>query len=576
MNKNLTLIIILIIGFFVSFLSSGLMFKYELDEVEKTFEEKTIVSTESTRSMLHNLVVVDERLRFLFQVTEEVTDEDFMVLSRTVFSQFPYVKEVVYAPRVQRRNLKTEEEKIQRKGYTGFKYRSFSGNQKMQSRYDRIIYPVKLIQPYTPYTSVWLGRDLLTFKPADAVIQKLSNSQKMQIVAPLKGESTIFYAFSAVSFADDSKKNRQLDFENVFGLLAYELDFIALLRASDIEGVSRELFLNEQVILKHNTKNESDFFMLEHEESFLFEGQTLKVHYQFTHPIDSIDFRIPVLALLLGSLLTILIFFGVKNALERQKILKDQHDVIERKVNEKTELLESQSEAMKLAFDHQLAVTKELESFSYSISHDLRAPLRSISGFANMLREDYGDQLDSTGNDLLSRVERGAGKMNLLIDDLLSLSKISRQEFNATSFSMTDLVNQQAEELCDTLSAKNTRFTVDSDLTAVGDRNLVRIVLNNLLGNAIKYSAKVGSPSVEFGSFEKENKTVYFVKDNGVGFDMTYANKLFVAFQRLHGEDFDGTGIGLATVQRVINRHGGSIWAESELGKGAAFYFTLS
>jgi PAS domain S-box-containing protein len=222
------------------------------------------------------------------------------------------------------------------------------------------------------------------------------------------------------------------------------------------------------------------------------------------------------------------------------------------------------------------ATNKELEAFAYSVSHDLRAPLRSIDGFSQMLLEDYADRLDSEGKDYIRRVRSGSQRMARLIDDLLNLSRVTRGEMRSETIDLSDLVETIAVELKQSQPERDVELIIAPNLMARGDRRLMKVVLDNLLGNAWKFSRKRRRTRIEFGYAETNGHQAYFVRDNGVGFDMAYAGKLFGAFQRLHSQnEFDGTGIGLATVQRIIHRHGGNIWAESTVGKGATFYFTL-
>lgn len=226
----------------------------------------------------------------------------------------------------------------------------------------------------------------------------------------------------------------------------------------------------------------------------------------------------------------------------------------------------------------QLAATnKELEAFSYSVSHDLRSPLRSIDGFSQALLEDYYDKLDETGQDYLHRLRGASQKMGELIDGLLKLSRLTRSEMRPEMVDLSALASEIAARLHETQPERRVEFIISRGLTANGDRQLLRVLLENLLGNAWKFTLKSPQARIEFGKSRNGDKKTYYVRDNGIGFDMTYADKLFGAFQRLHEEtEFPGTGIGLATVQRVINRHGGTVWAEGDPGKGATFYFTLN
>jgi len=223
------------------------------------------------------------------------------------------------------------------------------------------------------------------------------------------------------------------------------------------------------------------------------------------------------------------------------------------------------------------ATNKELESFSYSVSHDLRSPLRSIDGFSQALLEDYSARLDETGQEYLNRLRSSSQKMGELIDGLLKLSHLTRSEMHLEKVDLSALAEEISARLRETHTNRQTKFLIDSGLNVDGDPQMLRVLLENLLGNAWKFTRKTPRALIEFGSTANGARKTFFIKDNGAGFDMAYKDKLFSAFQRLHDTaDFPGTGIGLATVQRIINRHGGSIRAEGAVGKGAAFYFTLS
>lgn len=221
-------------------------------------------------------------------------------------------------------------------------------------------------------------------------------------------------------------------------------------------------------------------------------------------------------------------------------------------------------------------VNKELESFSYSVSHDLRAPLRAIDGFSQAVLEDNANQMDAESSDNLERVRRGAQRMSGLIDDLLQLSRVTRHEIRHEKVDLSILATTVLSKLEESEPDRKVDQLIAREISVHGDSHLLELVLDNLLGNAWKYTSKTADPRIEFGVTQQDGDCVYFVKDNGAGFNMKYADKLFGAFQRLHKEeDYPGTGIGLATVQRIIHRHGGRIWAEAEQGKGATFYFTV-
>lgn len=238
------------------------------------------------------------------------------------------------------------------------------------------------------------------------------------------------------------------------------------------------------------------------------------------------------------------------------------NDELEEKVNQRTEQLE--------------VLNKELESFTYSVSHDLRAPLRIIDGFSHIILEDYGDKLDASGKKNLTVIVNNAKRMGMLIDDLLNFSKIGKTPVRIADVNMNTLVSDVLEELSLSKIQIPTGLHVDDLKSARGDNALLKQVWINLISNAIKYSSKKENPAISIGSYEENKRTVYFVKDNGAGFDMQYVHKLFGVFQRLHKlEEFTGTGVGLALVQRIILRHEGTVWAEGKLNEGATFYFSL-
>jgi PAS domain S-box-containing protein len=265
-------------------------------------------------------------------------------------------------------------------------------------------------------------------------------------------------------------------------------------------------------------------------------------------------------------------------SMERNKLQNMQmaafnilEDLQEEKVKLKTEATERERAEAKLE-----TANKELEAFSYSVSHDLRAPLRGVDGFSQALLEDYSDKLDDQGKQYLKYVREASQQMAQLIDDLLNLSRMSRGEIYRKEIDLSSLVASTLETIRKSNPEKKTEFVIEPGLIVNADQRLLRIALENLLGNAWKFTSKRQISKIEFGMTEQNNKNVYFVRDNGAGFDMIYAKKLFGAFQRLHSaNEFPGTGIGLATVRRIIHRHGGEIWAESEVDKGATFYFTL-
>jgi len=223
------------------------------------------------------------------------------------------------------------------------------------------------------------------------------------------------------------------------------------------------------------------------------------------------------------------------------------------------------------------AANKELEAFSYSVSHDLRAPLRTIDGYTRLLGTEYASALPSEATVYLGNIREGSKRMNQLIMDLLALSRVTRHTLKYQTVNLSNVAQAIAHDLQRSDPQREVEFVVSKGLTANGDAGLLQIALQNLLENAWKFTSRREHARIEFGLLTSpDGRDAYFVRDNGAGFDMAYAEKLFGAFQRLHTEaEFEGTGIGLATVQRIIHRHGGKTWAEGQVGQGATFYFTL-
>lgn len=246
----------------------------------------------------------------------------------------------------------------------------------------------------------------------------------------------------------------------------------------------------------------------------------------------------------------------------RDAALQSAQSELEQRVEERTAQLRTSN--------------RELEAFSYSVSHDLRGPLEIISNMGFIVLSEYGNRLDADGRDSLERIRHAAERMSQLIDDMLNLARVTKAEMHRERIDLSAMVRQIEQDLLRRKPQQRVEFVTAGDAVIYADPPLLRVVMENLLGNALKYSSKKDSARIEFGSGQRDGKTYYYVKDNGAGFDMRGASRLFQPFQRLHPvSEFPGTGVGLATVQRIIQKHGGEVWAEGTVGQGATFYFTL-
>ncbi|QPF76794.1 HAMP domain-containing protein [Roseateles sp. DAIF2] len=253
---------------------------------------------------------------------------------------------------------------------------------------------------------------------------------------------------------------------------------------------------------------------------------------------------------------------------------RDELGEMARHFDAMTQVLRDSFARLELSNRELSALNKELEAFSYSVSHDLRGPLRSMDGFSLALLEDYGDQLDEEGKDSLQRIRAASQRMGRLIDELLGLSRVTRVELSIRAVDLSAMVREIAAGLAQTQPQRRVRWEIEDGVTVQGDRALLQIALQNLLDNAWKFTGKTERATIRFGAQQRDGEPVYFVADNGAGFDMAYVDRLFGAFQRLHHEnEYPGTGVGLAIVQRVFRRHGWPLWVQASPGQGATFYF---
>jgi signal transduction histidine kinase len=256
--------------------------------------------------------------------------------------------------------------------------------------------------------------------------------------------------------------------------------------------------------------------------------------------------------------------------------LRDETGDLEEMVMQREQALRASEDEVRRRLVQMSALYRELEAFSYSVSHDLRGPLRAITGFSDALLEDYADALMPEAREYLQRINANSHKMGELMNSMLKLSKLSRADMLLTDIDMTDAALRVTHELRALHPSRDVAFQVEPDLVARADPELIKVLLTNLLGNAWKFTRDAVHPAVSFSQSQMNGEPVFVIRDNGIGFETAYADKLFKPFQRLHHrDDIEGSGIGLAIVQRIVNRHGGRVWAEAQPGEGATIYFTL-
>jgi hypothetical protein len=383
-----------------------------------------------------------------------------------------------------------------------------------------------------------------------------------------------------VSFVDITKQQlaykKLQDSENKFRSILENLPAVVFLKGMD----SRYLFINkhwEEIfhVRKEDIIGKSDYEIFSNEMAdavLLNDAKVIEANSPLTfeefvphddgllHTYISTKFPLHDVS---GEIEAICgIAMDITERVQAEQELAIYREQLENLVKERTRELET--------------ANKELESFSYSVSHDLRAPLRSIDGFSKILMEDYSNQLDDTAKNHLNRIHRSTQRIGSLIDDLLMLSKVSRSGIQKEPVDLSSMVHNIAEELKESQLGRQVEFVIEKNITGEGDSHLLRITLENLISNAWKYTNKKTHAHISFGVTHIDNIPTYYVQDNGAGFNMNYSSHLFQTFKRLHGsDDFEGTGIGLSIVHRIIQRHGGKVWGKAEVDKGATFYFTL-
>jgi len=561
--------LVVIWGVIASLFIFVITLQYEINQDRHQFELAAGKITAEIQETFDKIIKINREFSALYYLTNEVDQNAFDFLTGSLIRQNSFIETIYFAEKINTSDKSEYEHLLEEQGYTGFKVKSFPGNLYADSINPDYLFPIKYIEPYSVKSSGWFGLDILTFS---VIQQSLSVERKLSELVysvDVKGMNKLFA--SRIFFNGYSNGANDL-LDDAFGILLYKIDvaqFFTHQFLSEYDSVKLSLSDKPLYSIRYNQQNElfsKEFVVRNKIELF---KQDFQIEIKRVKGIFQFSLLFPLLVLSVGLMLAFFGWHAFRTNKIRNKFLAEQNNVVEREVRKKTKELTS-------AYARQLALTEELEAFSYSVSHDLRSPLRTLDGFARALEEDFGHKLNDEARDFISRICNASERMGSLIDALLSLSRITRKELIIETFNISDVAKTISGTLMEEEPERNVIFKIQPDIIVDADKNLVEVVLDNLIRNAWKYSQREEQSIIEFGTKELDNQQVFYVEDNGVGFDMEYSERLFGSFQRLHHQnDFEGDGIGLATAKRIILRHTGRIWAEATVDKGAIFYFTL-
>ena len=524
--------------------------------------------------------------RGLFAASNAVMREEWSsyVAGSELERRYPGIQAIAYAERVPLEEKKSYEERVRAEGLSSFELRP-SGE-----RYE--YFPLTYVAPAEKADRPLLGYDVYSDRVSRGAMEQARDtglpraSGKVDLGKAGISRQSGFLVFTPVyrhgapdGTADERRSSLQGFIVSVFrtdellgGIFGAQAKPQVDFEIFDGAEFTRESLLHDEDGVLHA---EDPSYEPRFEDTTTLEVAGRIWSLYFSTPSGSApgwQSNLPLFVLLSGLAISLMLF-GITWVLSNNRIHAVRVGLELEAANEELENANRDLEETNRDLE---GANRELEAFSYSVSHDLRAPLRSIEGFSQILIEDYAAHLDEEGRGYLHRVRASSRRMALLIDDLLDLSRVTRTEMRRRSVDLSALARDISEELRKSRPWRKVEFEIQDGLVANGDARLLRVALWNLLDNAWKFTAKEPNPRIEFASTLREGRRVYRVTDNGAGFDERYSDKLFGAFQRLHSsEEFEGTGIGLATVARIVHRHGGEVWAEGRIGEGAIFYFTL-
>ena len=567
---------------------TGLSFLYVRHNVEERererFEEITVSTERAVDRRMQTYIDAMLDGRGLFAASESVTREEWedYVAGSELERRYPGIQAIAYAERVPLEGREAHERRVRAQGFPSYALRPAG------ERYE--YFPLVYVAPSKPDNRSLFGYDFYSGRVNRDAMEQARDTGLPHASGKVELEGTGMTGFlvytpiyrkGAPQATTDERREALQGFivsvfrtddllEGIFG--APKADTQVDLEVFDGAEFTRDGLLHDDDGVLHAT-DPSYSAHFSKVDTMEVAGRIWSLYFS-TLPSFEPGWRsnLPLFVLLSGLAISLMLF-GVTWMLAHSRI-QAQHVGLQLEAANRQ--LENTNRDLEETNRELEGANRELEAFSYSVSHDLRSPLRSIEGFAQILLEDHAQGLDEEARGYLRRVRAASRRMALLIDDLLDLSRVTRSSLTRQMVDLSALAREIAAEIEKSQPDRSVRFVIADGLAVRGDPRLLRVLLENLLGNAFKFTQREREATIEFGAVTRDGGVAYYVRDNGVGFDEAYATKLFGAFQRLHGsEDFEGTGIGLATVQRIVQRHGGKAWAEGAVGKGATFFFTL-
>ncbi|HEC18249.1 MAG TPA: hypothetical protein ENI97_02785 [Gammaproteobacteria bacterium] len=566
---------IFLLGLILSLSFSFAFLKYELEKENLLFQTGANNIFNKIEASFTTLERVNEELGALFYQEGEIDKDEFEFFAQSHLRQNPFIVEIIYAERVAQQDKPAYEKNLRDQGYTGFLIKPFPDSEINMGAKENPLFPIRYITPYTVKNSIWFGRDLLTHPSIrSAILSTQQQPGKLILTPTLQGKHAL-YAIRLLQIGNNIIRG-QSDTKNIFGILLYMINPDFLIPDNSDDNIS--ITLNGSLIAKNGDGGPDNLMDVAFSERFTIalSNQAVGVHVTRAQSIFQTSLLLPFFVFFIGLIVTLLVLKIILSHKRINTLLTNQNDIIEKEVERKTDELLEKTEKLSEAYQRQLELTDELEAFCYSVSHDLRAPLRSINGFSQILQDEYTQSLDDEALSYLSRTTAAAKKMGSIIDDLLNLSRITRASLKRRTTNLSRLVRNATLTMREYQPNTDISINIHDDVIVQGDEKLLQLAMDNLISNAWKYSGNNPHPEITFGLSHEGNRPVYFIRDNGIGFNMKYKDKLFTAFQRLHKDSqFEGTGIGLAIVERIIHKHNGQIWALSEPGQGSTFFFTL-